>query len=155
MGRSRCAARRAAPSVGAWGDGYRNLLRLREHLRTLPRFAGASPRKGHEQQATPTSLPRHAQARRRRPLEVGHHWQGARRRDGRAVRYLHERTPERLQKQADTEHPPRGRQDFRRQVPHPGSPPDPLNTARACRVPQRRPDPPGSPSPGCIGEWSR
>lgn len=25
---------------------------------------------------------------------------------------------------------------------------------RACRVPRRRPDPPGSPSPGCIGEWS-
>lgn len=25
---------------------------------------------------------------------------------------------------------------------------------RGCRVPQRRPDPPGSPSPGCIGEWS-
>lgn len=49
MRRSRCAARRAAPSVGAWGDGYRNLLRLREHLRTLPRFAGASPNTSPDQ----------------------------------------------------------------------------------------------------------
>lgn len=31
------------------GDSYRNLLRLREHLRTLPRFAGASPNTSPDQ----------------------------------------------------------------------------------------------------------